>query len=193
MGVNTWHTACSIHRSLTAGTPRFLLLPSSFGISTRLTGKGLYFLRRIASHSSSPCASINFGNSLVFMRSTPALPLLLITLHLASSRFSLDRIRSIISVVMSAFSFPSLVIPQSSQPWRLNTNCSEGITYIHESQSWFFVLPFAPFPLRNFFTTTASADSSAFVVTTFPLRDVLHLASTSIRSPRRRCDNFPLV
>ena len=33
----------------------------------------------------------------------------------------------------------------------------------------------------------------SFVVTAFPLHDVLHLASASIRSPRRRCDNFPLV
>ena len=39
----------------------------------------------------------------------------------------------------------------------------------------------------------ASADSLSFVVTAFPLRDILHLVSTSIRPPRRRCDNFPLV
>ena len=56
-----------------------------------------------------------------------------------------------------------------------------------------FVRSFAPSPLRDFLTTTTSADFSPFVVTALSLRDVLHLDSTSMRPPRRRCDNFPPV
>ena len=56
-----------------------------------------------------------------------------------------------------------------------------------------FVRSFAPSPLRDFLTTTTSADFSSFVVTALSLRAVLHLDSTSMRPPRRRCDNFPPV
>ena len=53
IGVSSWAIACWITLSTTVGTPSFLTFPfSSFGISTRRTGLGLYFPFRNCSTSS---------------------------------------------------------------------------------------------------------------------------------------------
>ena len=44
-GTNCWIIACCSVRSITVGMPSFRTPPSDFGISTRLTGDGVYFPR----------------------------------------------------------------------------------------------------------------------------------------------------
>lgn len=70
-------------------TPRFLTPPSDLGISTRLTGCGLYFLVRSCSLMFSPFSEKCFCSSVYSIPSTPAAPLFLTTCRYAELRFSL--------------------------------------------------------------------------------------------------------
>ncbi len=71
-------------RSLTVGIPNGLVLPSPFGMSTRLTACGLYVPSRSAADSSDRYSSAFAANRSMLCPSTPAAPLLARTFIQAS-------------------------------------------------------------------------------------------------------------
>lgn len=94
IGISACATACCTKRSVTVGTPRFLVPPSGFGISTRLTGCGLYFLVCSCSLMFSPFSERYTPSSSTVIPSTPAAPLFLTTCRYAVLRLSLLNICS---------------------------------------------------------------------------------------------------
>lgn len=88
MSICTCTMACWITLSMTVGTPRFLTPPLSLGISTLLTGEGLYFLVRICSLMASIFSSRYPLSSLTVIPSIPGAPLFLLTCLYAFMMFS---------------------------------------------------------------------------------------------------------
>ena len=130
------YLACSLfyHLSLTAGTPRFRIEPSSFGICTLRTGNGLYRLCLIISFISSPCSEMNSGSRLTGIRSIPADPLLLITLCRASSRFPSVRMRSSNSVAICVLLSPFRRLEYLTiTPREVSTDHTAVTPHIHET------------------------------------------------------------
>ena len=84
--------ACWMVRSVTVGIPSFRIPPSGFGISTRLTGFGVYFPRRILSTNSWLFSLSHTSVSSTFIPSTPGAPLFAFTLLKALFRLSFSSI-----------------------------------------------------------------------------------------------------
>ena len=85
--LSTSATACWTNRSMTVGIPNGLCSPLSFGMYTRLIGKGRYSPCRIIAVSFPGFSKKYSFNSSVFMPSTPGEPLLACTFFMASHRF----------------------------------------------------------------------------------------------------------
>jgi len=69
-----------VQYEVTVGMPSFRFPPSGFGISTRLTGDGVYFPLRILSVSSRLCSFSHGSVASMVIPSTPGAPLFAFTL-----------------------------------------------------------------------------------------------------------------
>src|SRR5258708_28961839 len=89
--------------------PRGRVLPSRFGISTRLTGGGRYCFARSRAHSCSTLVSSSFSKSFVVSPSTPLAPLRFICFHVSMRNSGVSRCASDVNRSFgSAFAFSAI-------------------------------------------------------------------------------------
>jgi hypothetical protein len=93
--------------------PSFCIRPSGFGISTRLTGCGLYVPLSNCSWMPGQCYFRNSGNCQTVMPSTPALPLLALTRFNACLQFSRSQTSSVNCSETAGLAVPRFAVSDS--------------------------------------------------------------------------------
>jgi hypothetical protein len=121
--------------SRVVGMPSFCIRPSGFGISTRLTGCGLYVPLSNCSWMAGRCYFRNSGDCQTVMPSTPALPLLALTRLNACLQFSRSQTSSVNCSETAGLAVPRFAVSDSrgrfgASPLSFSTKASSSLVFL---------------------------------------------------------------